>query len=127
MDTPGVNDPDSWREEITYNYLGASDAVIMLLDPGQALSDSEVEFLKDKILDSCIEKLIFVVNKIDDIPLKERATVRNRIESGLSRYVTTPHIYALSSKQALTAKMNKDDNLFISSGFKLICFLQNNY
>ena len=118
VDTPGVNDPENWREEITYNYLSASDAVIMLLDPVQPLSKSEVEFLKDKILDSCIEKLIFVINKIDDIPLQDRSTVLNRIESGLSKYVTTPDIYALSSKQALTAKMNKDDNLFISSGFK---------
>jgi hypothetical protein len=118
VDTPGVNDPENWREEITYNYLSASDAVIMLLDPVQPLSGSEVEFLKDKILASCIEKLIFVVNKIDDIPLQDRSTVLNRIESGLSRYVTTPDIYALSSKQALTAKMNKDENLFISSGFK---------
>jgi len=55
VDTPGVNDPENWREEITYNYLSASDAVIMLLDPVQPLSKSEVEFLKDKILDSCID------------------------------------------------------------------------
>ena len=118
VDTPGVNDPENWREEITYNYLTASDAVIMLLDPVQPLSGTEVEFLKDKILDSCIEKLIFVVNKIDDVPMHNRATILDRIEEGLSKHVSSPNIYALSSKIALTAKMNRDDNLFISSGFK---------
>ena len=118
VDTPGVNDPENWREEITFNYLTASDAVIMLLDPVQPLSGSEVEFLKNKILDSCIEKLIFVVNKIDDIPMEKRADVLDRIEEGLSKHVSNPDIYALSSKTALTAKMNRDDGLFLSSGFK---------
>lgn len=33
VDTPGVNDPDRWREEITYAYLAVADAVLMLLTP----------------------------------------------------------------------------------------------
>ena len=118
VDTPGVNDPENWREEITYNYMSASDAVIMLLDPVQPLSASEVEFLKNKILDSCIEKLIFVVNKIDDIPINDRQSVLDRIQKGLSKHVTNPNIFSVSSKRALNAKLNDNNDLYISSGFK---------
>ena len=118
VDTPGVNDPENWREEITYNYLGAADAVIMLLDPGKPLSASETEFLKDKILDQSIEKLIFVVNKIDNFPIADRIGVMKRIKSLLSQYVTSPEIHAVSSKDALKSKLNNDDSLFVTSGFK---------
>lgn len=33
VDTPGVNDPDHWREDITYSYLAEADAVIMMSPP----------------------------------------------------------------------------------------------
>ena len=61
VDTPGVNDPDTWREDITYEYLSGADAIIMLLDPMQPLSESETEFLEHKILGKSIANLIFVV------------------------------------------------------------------
>ena len=118
VDTPGVNDPDNWREEITYNYLGAADAVIMLLDPMKPLSASETEFLKDKILDHSISNLIFIGNKIDHIPMNDRKGIKDRLNNILSDYVTTPNIHFVSSKQALEGKIQKNDSLLLSSGFK---------
>jgi hypothetical protein len=54
VDTPGVNDPENWREEITYSYLAQADAVIMLLDPMQPLSKSEIhiQYFKQNFLNS---------------------------------------------------------------------------
>jgi hypothetical protein len=104
VDTPGVNDPDHWREDITYSYLAEADAVIMLLDPMQPLSASEVEFLDTKILKRSIANLLFVVNKIDDVPGSDREEALGRIESMLAAYVPNPTIYPVAAKPALKAK-----------------------
>ncbi|MCC6752150.1 MAG: dynamin family protein [Deltaproteobacteria bacterium] len=65
VDTPGVNDIDTQREEITYGYLSRADAAIMLLDLHQPFSGSERRFLVDKVLAKDLSRLLFVVNKID--------------------------------------------------------------
>jgi hypothetical protein len=120
VDTPGVNDPDNWREEITYSYLANADAVIMLLDPMQPLSASEVEFLDKKILSQSIANLIFVVNKIDDVSIEERASALKRIESMLSKHVPNPLVLPVSAKSAFKAKQMGDESLLKSSGFPLL-------
>jgi len=117
VDTPGVNDPDHWREEITYSYLAQADAVIMLLDPMQPLSASEVEFLDSKILERSIANLIFVVNKIDDVPQADRSRALSRIESMLSKYVPNPKIYPVAAKPALQAKLSGDTATLQGTGF----------
>jgi GTP-binding protein EngB required for normal cell division len=117
VDTPGVNDPDMWREEITYQYLATADAVIMLLDPMQPLSASETEFLSSKILGQTIASLFFVVNRIDDVSYSERQSAMKRIEEMLSKYVPNPILFAVSSKSALQAKLTGDEPLLKTSGF----------
>ncbi len=109
VDTPGVNDPDHWREEITYSYLAEADAVIMLLDPMQPLSASETEFLDAKILDRSIANLIFVVNKIDDVPQSDREDALARVRDMLSEHVPNPTVYPVAAKPALDAKRQGDE------------------
>src|SRR3989339_1990716 len=117
VDTPGVNDPDYWREEITYAYLANADAVIMLLDPMQPLSASEVEFLDQKILGQNIANLIFVVNKIDDVNPQERESAMKRISKLLAQHVPNPMIFAVASKPALEAKLSSNESMLKSTGF----------
>ena len=117
VDTPGVNDPDTWREDITYEYLAGADAIIMLLDPMQPLSESEIEFLQHKILGRSIANLIFVVNKIDDVSIEDRAVALGRIENILKKYIPNPTIYPLASKPALKAKMQGNQQSLNSTGF----------
>lgn len=117
VDTPGVNDPEYWREEITYSYLASADAVIMLLDPMQPLSKSEIDFLDNKILGRSISNLIFVVNKIDDVTMAERESALNRIRKLLSQHVPNPVFFSVASKPALQAKMSNDNALLGTTGF----------
>jgi len=117
VDTPGVNDPDTWREDITYEYLAGADAIIMLLDPMQPLSESEIEFLQHKILGRSIANLIFVINKIDDVSIEDRAVALGRIENILKKYIPNPTIYPLASKPALKAKMQGNQQSLNSTGF----------
>ncbi|WP_103016948.1 dynamin family protein [Salinibacter ruber] len=116
VDTPGVNDPDHWREEITYSYLAEADAVIMLLDPMQPLSASETEFLDSKILDRSIANLIFVVNKIDDVPRSDREDALARVRDMLSEHVPNPTVYPVAAKPALGAKRRGDDEALQGTG-----------
>jgi GTP-binding protein EngB required for normal cell division len=116
VDTPGVNDPDHWREEITYSYLAEADAVIMLLDPMQPLSASETEFLDSKILDRSIANLIFVVNKIDDVPRADREDALDRVEEVLSEHVPNPTVYPVAAKPALDAKRRGDEDALKGTG-----------
>ena len=51
VDTPGVNDLNEQRAEVTYGYVPRADAVVFLLDAGQALKDSEREFLRSRVLE----------------------------------------------------------------------------
>ena len=116
VDTPGVNDPDHWREEITYSYLAEADAVIMLLDPMQPLSASEIKFLDTKILDRSIANLIFVVNKIDDVPQPDREDALDRVEEMLAEHVPSPTIYPVAAKPALEAKQAGDKDALKGTG-----------
>lgn len=118
VDTPGVNDPDTWREEITYSYLAQSDAVIMLLDPMQPISKSETEFLENKILGQSIANIIFVMTKIDDVSSSDRQDALKRINTMLSKYVPNPTVYPVSAKQAFNAKLNGDLESLGKSGFQ---------
>src|SRR5690242_417279 len=63
IDTPGVNDINDQRAEITYGYVPRADAVIFLLDAGQILTASERQFLEERILRSSRDRLVFVVTK----------------------------------------------------------------
>src|SRR5690606_29257260 len=64
VDTPGVNDLNEQRAEITYGYVPRADAVIFLLDAGQALKDSEREFLASHVLEGSRDRMIFVLGKM---------------------------------------------------------------
>src|SRR4029079_2098333 len=75
VDTPGVNDLNEQRAEVPYGYVPRADAVVFLLDAGQALKESEREFLKSRILEAARDRLIFVLGKMDMLSADERTAV----------------------------------------------------
>ena len=111
VDTPGVNDLDELREEVTYKYLSQADACIVVLDSQQPLSESERNFLKDKVMTNDINRLLFVINRIDEVdsePNGEAASriikyVENLIKENLPMLVV-PKVHAVSAKEALRAR-----------------------
>ena len=66
VDTPGVNDIDVMREEVTFQHLKHADAVIVILDAQQPVSQSEREFLSNHVKPSDVSKMLFVLNRIDE-------------------------------------------------------------
>src|SRR6478609_10264892 len=98
VDTPGVNDLNDQRAEVTYGYVPRADAVVFLLDAGQALKDSEREFLRSRVLESARDRLIFVLGKMDLLSPDERTAVVDYVKGGLSNIAHDPVLFPLSAR-----------------------------
>lgn len=107
VDTPGTNDLDPAREEITYKFIPESDVAIMLLSANQILADSEMNFLKDRIIKADIQKIYFVINFKDRLRDEdEQLRVINYAREHLEKVVDKPKIFLVSSKGALNYRKN---------------------
>jgi predicted GTPase len=101
VDTPGVNDINEQRAEITYGYLPRADAAIFLLDATQILTASERQFLEERILRSTRDRLLFVIAKADLLDEKELAETLAFARKHLGAIVAEPAIFTVSAKRAL--------------------------
>lgn len=102
VDTPGVNDLNEARADITYGYVPRADAVIFLLDAGQALKESEREFLSSHVLEGTRDRLVFVLGKVDLLSEEERDAVLEYVRKGLTKLVDEPVVFPLSARDWLT-------------------------
>lgn len=98
VDTPGVNDLNEQRAEVTYGYVPRADAVVFLLDAGQALKDSEREFLRSRVLEAARDRLIFVLGKMDMLSKDEKTAVVEYVRNGLAKLAPDPVVFPLSAK-----------------------------
>ncbi len=98
VDTPGVNDLNEQRAEVTYGYVPRADAVMFLLDAGQALKDSEREFLRSRVFESARDRLIFVLGKMDMLTADEKVAVLDYTRTGLAKMMPDPVVFPLSAK-----------------------------
>ncbi|HEU0030925.1 MAG TPA: dynamin family protein [Kofleriaceae bacterium] len=98
VDTPGVNDLNEQRAEVTYGYVPRADAVVFLLDAGQALKDSEREFLRSRVLESARDRLIFVLGKMDMLSVDEQKAVVDYVRGGLAKITPDPVLFPLSAR-----------------------------
>jgi small GTP-binding protein len=101
VDTPGVNDINEQRADITYGYVPRADAVVFLLDATQILTASERQFLEERILRSARDRLIFVIAKADLLDAGELDETMQFARKHLSEIVHEPAIFAVSAKRAL--------------------------
>jgi small GTP-binding protein len=101
VDTPGVNDINEQRAEITYSYIPRADAVLFLLDGAQVLKQSERAFLEQRILRRSKDKLIFVLGKIDLLAPDERDEALKYCTDNLAKVVGEPMLFPVSAKRAL--------------------------
>ncbi|HVU49510.1 MAG TPA: dynamin family protein [Polyangia bacterium] len=101
VDTPGVNDINEQRAEITYGYLPRADAAVFLLDATQILSASERQFLEERILRSSRDRLIFVVAKADLLDAAELEETLAFARKHLAAIVPEPVVLPVSAKRAL--------------------------
>jgi small GTP-binding protein len=101
VDTPGVNDINDQRAEITYGYVPRADAVLFLLDATQIMTASERRFLEERILRSSRDRLVFVVTKSDLLDAAELDQAVTFARKHLAGIVGDPPIFPVSAKRAL--------------------------
>jgi ribosome biogenesis GTPase A len=114
VDTPGVNDINEQRAEITYGYIPRADAVLFLLDGSQVLKQSERSFLEQRILRRSRDKIFFVIGKVDLLAPDEREETLRFAREHLGKILPEPMIFPLSAKRQLSA----DPSVRDSSGMK---------
>lgn len=117
VDTPGVNDPENWREDITFDYLPQADAAIMLFDPQTTWTASEKEFLTEKVMKSNVSNFVFVINRKDEVSPADLPKSIHRLKTELGKIIPNPTILAVSSLNALNAKLENDATALAQSGF----------
>ncbi|WP_298706783.1 dynamin family protein [uncultured Veillonella sp.] len=109
VDTPGTDDLNQARIDITYKYLNQADAVILLLAADQALSIGEVEFLEEHILKQNIKDIFYIINRKDTLngPDEEKRVVQfvsHNLGNILKVESSEVHPYLVSSYQALLCR-----------------------
>jgi hypothetical protein len=107
VDTPGVNDLNLQRAEITYSYIPRADAVLFLLDAGQILKESERIFIEERLLKQSRDKIFFVVNKLDLLTEPEREEALTYARQNLAGIVREPAVYGVSSTMALLGEQER--------------------
>jgi len=101
VDTPGVNDLEDARAEVTYGYVPRSDAVLFLLDAGQILKESERSFLEHRLAKQARGRIFFVVNKLDVLDADEQREALAYARTNLARWIDEPRVWGISAEQAL--------------------------
>ena len=101
VDTPGVNDLNEARAEITYGYIPRADAILFLLDAGQILKESERQFVSKRLTDHAKDKVLFVVNKMDLLDDEEKQEALAYARMNLAKLLENPKVFGLSAEQAL--------------------------
>ncbi len=137
VDTPGLND-DERMNAISEQVVPSLDAIVMVLVPDSPFSQSEAEFVRTKVMTSDLGRIIFVVNKIDNVRPRDRekliAHIKGKIESSVLEKMADMYgensqeyreardkiggirLYPISARDALDGKVENDPELLEGSG-----------
>lgn len=109
IDTPGIGSARHENTATTYAFLPQMNAVIFVTSVEAPLSEAEERFLVD--IRGQVRQLFVVVNKIDVLGDTDREEVLGYIHTRLEQLVGTEaaHLFPLSARDGLTAKLNHDD------------------
>jgi len=116
VDTPGIASIHEHNTKATYDYLPEADAAIFLVSVDPPITKAEFDFLND--IKQYVGKIFFVLNKIDTVGEKDKKESLEFTQKIIEEHISIPDIqlFPLSTKIALEAKINKNENLLASSG-----------
>lgn len=81
VDTPGTNDPNQLREQVTLDYLKKADAVVLVLYAGRTGDREDLSFLKTQLLPIGLNKIVVALNKFDMVPPEEADDVQGYLRN----------------------------------------------
>jgi small GTP-binding protein len=112
VDTPGADSINARHTGVAFDFIKNSDAILFVTYYNHAFSKADREFLIQlgRVKDSFqLDKMFFMINAIDLADNEEeKETVTLYVHEQLIKYgVRNPHLYPLSSLQALQEKEEK--------------------
>ncbi len=115
IDSPGLNE-DETRTKVTMDYLKKVDAILYVLNAGAICAGDEMKFVKNDLEGNNFESVIFVVNKIDTIPPRERPQIHQYAQVKLKQFYPEPDLFCLSAAKALDGRMDGNGDMVRESG-----------
>jgi len=138
IDTPGLDD-DEAMDDVALSVLPLIDAALVVIMAQAPFSESERRFLEEEIIASDLGRVLFVVTGIDQLDEEEVEKVLQHVTGSIQekviakarntfgekseefenykRKIGNVKVYGLSAKNALKAKMKKDDEKLKQSRF----------
>lgn len=122
IDTPGLNDVNELRSDITYQYIPRADVVFFLLDCRTPLRQSEFEFLTETLVAHQLQRIIFIANFADEVDEEELPFIISKIQANLREGLALEEIIVIpySASEALDAIIDQDDELLEISGYQTL-------
>jgi GTPase Era involved in 16S rRNA processing len=118
VDTPGLNDLNKHRSEITHRFIPRADVVVLMLDMTAPLKKSEQEFLQKVVLKQVGNRIIYVANFMDRLDEEEIDDVLDLITRRIEHITgqKNPLVFPVSAQEALEGKLLRNEELLHYSG-----------
>lgn len=116
IDTPGIGSTLTHNTEATLNFLPQCDAALFVVSADPPITEVEIQFLKS--VKEKIDKIFFVLNKIDYLSESERDASLSFLKKTLAEEVGYEGqlIFCVSARNGLEAKIIADRELWADSG-----------
>lgn len=116
IDTPGIGSTLTHNTEATLNFLPQCDAALFVVSADPPITEVEIQFLKS--VKEKIDKIFFVLNKIDYLSESERDASLSFLKKTLAEEVgyEAQLIFCVSARNGLEAKIIADRELWADSG-----------
>ncbi|MGG0940171.1 dynamin family protein [Brevibacillus centrosporus] len=122
VDTPGVNDLNKHREDITMKFIPRADVVLFMLDITAPVKRTEEQFLRGTLLNQGIDNIVYVANFMDRLEEEEIDDTMDVIARRLANIIgqKEPALFPLSALHALEGKLSGDKDLIHCSGMSAL-------
>lgn len=123
VDTPGVDDPDPSRSEVTEGFIAKADAAIFLIDVTEGgLKEFELGFMRSRLLNTGDQKgIVVVMNKIGALRRRQVAELPKMIsdtkEFLCREFQMDIPVFGIDAKYAWEGAQKKDAQLMEASRF----------
>lgn len=117
IDSPGLNE-HATRTRVTMDHLSKADAILFVLSAQALCAKEEMSFLENSLAAQGFRDPIFVVNRFDCIPEREKPDIMRYAKRKLEPYTTLGErgVYFTSALNALEAKKARDGAALKASG-----------
>jgi GTPase SAR1 family protein len=119
IDTPGIGSTHLHNTEATLNFMPQCDAALFLVSADPPITEVEIEFLGQ--VRRKIERIFFIINKIDYLTSGQQAQVVafiTRVLKERAGFGADLEMYPLSARLALEGARTNDPSLIQNSGIE---------